>query len=126
MGKSVKEGVMPKEFIHCRDFGRQVPVQTGDSTFELMPLDSDAVKVGWSKESGHVELAVVQMVDGSFVEHGFIESAVGSAEGVLVDHAEELRQAQLTPRYIQLDRAGLNRLIRTLRQARDDAYGADA
>lgn len=28
--------------------------------------------------------------------------------------------------YVDLDRAGINRLIRSLRKARDQAYGADA
>lgn len=119
---------MPKEMIHCRDFGRTVPLsvvhdETGaPKTAELATMDSDAIKVGWSKESEHVELAVCQMVDGLFVEHGFL-SEIGLEEE---NPAAMLRLAQLTPRYIQMDRAGLNRLISTLRQARDDAFGKDA
>lgn len=122
MGKSVKEGVMPKEFIHSRDFGRTVTVADSEGNVELAEIDRDAVKVGWSKESEHVELAVLQSVDGAFIEHGFV-SEVGLEED---DPEAMLRLARLTPRYIQLDRAGLNRLIRTLRQARDDAFGQDA
>lgn len=122
MGKSVKEGIMPKEFIHSRDFGRTVVLDDGSGSVSTAELDRDAIKVGWSKESEHVELAVLQSIDGAFVEHGFA-AEIGLAEG---DPAAVLRLAELTPRYIQLDRAGINRLITTLRQARDDAFGRDA
>lgn len=111
---------MPKEFIHSRDFGRMVPTIVGDGStgeVEMSPLDNDAIKVGWSKEAEHVEIAVCQTVDGAFVEHGFLYQV--GAEPTVAD-------ALLTPRYIQMDRAGLNRLIRTLRKARDDAFGSDA
>ena len=111
---------MPKEMIHCRDFGRTVLLETLDGEKEIGTLDTDALKVGWSKEVGHVELAVCQMVEGSFVEHGFLD---GPQEETDCD--KRVRLALLTPRYIQMDREGLNRLIRTLRQARDDAFGRD-
>lgn len=118
---------MPKEFIHCRDFGRSYPVVLDgaeqDRQVEMTSPDNDAVKVAWSKESEHVELAVCQMVDGTFVEHGFL-SEIGEPEGEN-DPKVVLRLAQLTPRYIQMDRHGINRLIRILRKARDDAYGRD-
>jgi hypothetical protein len=127
MGKSVKESIMPKEFIHCRDFGRTVTVISGDSeggeSVETVVPDSDAIKVGWSKEAEHVEIAVCQMVEGVFVEHGF--EAILDA-GDETDPAKLLQLGRLTPRYIQMDRHGLNRLIRALRQARDDAFGKDA
>lgn len=118
---------MPKEFIHCRDFGRPVQVHSGrdedgGEQFETAVMDMDAIKVGWSKESEHVELAVCQSVEGAFVEHGFM-SEINMTED---DPAAVLRLAQLTPRYIQMDRAGLNRLIKVLRKARDDAFGKDA
>ena len=61
------------------------------------------VRVGWSKEAGHVEVATV---------------------------APDGERLEPTPEgngwFVQLDRSGLNRLIRTLRRARDDAYGRDA
>lgn len=118
---------MPKEFIHSRDFGRTVPVhagrdEAGEEVLKMAPMDSDAVKVGWSKEQEHVELAVCQMVEGAFVEHGF-ESILDA--GTETDPEKLIRLGRLTPRYIQFDRAGLNRLIRVLRQARDDAFGKD-
>jgi hypothetical protein len=119
---------VPKEFIHCRDFGRSVPVHAGEDEdgkeiLSMAPLDSDAVKVGWSKESEHVELAVVQSVAGSFVEHGFEDMLQAGGE---TDPEKLLAIGRLTPRYLQLDRNGCNRLINTIRQARDDAFGKDA
>lgn len=94
MGKPVKEGVMPKEYIDDRYMGHDSDAVAEGSEFR--------VKVGWSKEAGHVEIATV------------------GADGVdLVP----------TPKgngfFVQLDRSGLNRLIRVLRRARDDAYGRD-
>ena len=69
----------------------------------MVALDDSAVKVGWTKGLAHVEVAVVHHRDG--------------AEG-----------GELDPDcwHSQLDRDGLNRLIKTLRKARDDAYGKDA
>lgn len=118
-GKSVKEGAMPKEMIEGAWFGKYARSHDtcthgsdwGDCPGKEVPLDSSAVKVGWSKEAGHVEMAVVQCIDGVFVEHGF---QAGDYEDVN------------PPQYIQLDRRGINRLIRQLRKARDDAYGKDA
>jgi hypothetical protein len=116
---------MPKEFIHSRDFGRSVPVhaginEDGSEKLEMQPLDNDAVKVGWSKEAEHVEMAVLQSVEGSFIEHRF-DSDLGEEKNPEKAYSLGL----LTPRYIQLDRKGINRLINTLRQARDDAFGKD-
>lgn len=103
---------MPKEFINNRYYGQhgrshelcEDVEQTGH--FETcagtpVALDDSAVKVGWSKEAEHVEIAVVHHRDG--------------AEGS--DESEAWHS--------QFDRIGLNRLIRTLRQARDDAFGKD-
>ena len=119
---------MPKEFIHSQYFGRSVPVhggtdKDGKDVLEMMPLENDAVKVGWTKDNEHVELAVVQSVAGSFVEHGFDDLLDAGDE---TDPEKLLALGRLTPRYIQLDRNGINRLINTLRQARDDAFGKDA
>lgn len=62
-----------------------------------------ALRVGWSKEASHVEIATI---------------------------APDDQRLEPTPEgngwFVQLDRAGLNRAIRVLRQARDDAYGKDA
>lgn len=103
MGKSVKEGVMPKEYIYSQDHGREAIIMVdGDGEHPGVPktevLDTLAIKVGWSKEQEHVGLCVL---DKATDPDGF--------------------EAQ----HINLDRAGLNRLIKVLRQARDDAYGRD-
>jgi hypothetical protein len=93
---------MPKEYIHSMDHGRSVPIVT-DGSFEpeaivLRKMDDDAIKLGWTKEGCHVGLAIVDTekdIDGFDAQH------------------------------INLDRAGINRLIRFLRRARDDAFGKD-
>lgn len=109
---------MPKEFVHNTYFGQygrdhspcpKKCIGEEGCVATQVPLDSSAMKIGWSKEQGHVELAVVEMHDGHFVEHGF--------------DAEE--QGVTIPRYMQFDRYGLNRLIKVARQARDDAFGKD-
>lgn len=126
---------MPKEFIHSRDFGSTYRSHNdcsdncvgmgGDDPCvakQVQNDDNDAIKVGWSKEQEHVELAVCQTVEGAFVEHGF-ESILDAGDET--DPEKLLAIGRLTPRYIQMNRHGLNRLIRTLRQARDDAFGRD-
>lgn len=122
---------MPKEFIECQDFGRMIPVaNTPGEAVELAEWDKTAVKVGWSRDAGHVELAVVECVDGAFIEHAFQLSGaptIGEAPvsaGPFMEVPAEIWHG--APRYIQLDRNGINRLIRTLRKARDAAYGSDA
>lgn len=64
-----------------------------------MTCDWDAIKVGWAKDRPGVDLAVVDM-----------------------DKDPDGFEAQ----YINLDRQGLNRLITTLRRARDGSFGKDA
>lgn len=86
---------MPKEYIEDR--------WTGHDDDAVAEGSSAKVKVGWSREAGHVEVATV---------------------------APDDMTLRPTPEgngwFVQLDRAGLNRLIRTLRKARDSAYGPDA
>jgi hypothetical protein len=86
---------MPKEYIEDRWAGHDdASVADGSPT---------RVKVGWSKEGEHVEIATV---------------------------APDEAELQPTPEgngwFVQLDRSGINRLIHTLRRARDAAYGKDA
>ena len=106
---------MPKEYINNRYYGQNgrshekcdmkgethCPPDCPGST--LVALDDSAVKVGWTKDLDHVEIAVVRDRD----------RATGEAPDSGAWHS-------------QFDRAGLNRLIRTLRKARDDAFGSDA
>lgn len=94
---------MPKEYIESAWFGQYADVvvdeQTGATEKHL--IENTALKVGWSRDC-HVELAIVDCKDGSF-ETGSFEA-----------------------QHMQLDRAGINRIIRTLRRARDAAFGSDA
>ena len=103
---------MPKEFINNRYYGQSArshddckpdedhcPPDCAGSN--LVALDDSAVKVGWTKDRCHVEIAVVHHRDGAG------------------DHGPDCWHSQF-------DRDGINRLIRTLRKARDDAFGADA
>ena len=71
-------------------------------SFPLHGATEPEVVVGWSKEAEHVEISV-RMPDDTVLVPG------PEANGW----------------YAQLDRAGINRLIKTLRKARDDAYGRD-
>lgn len=103
---------MPKEYIENRYYGQHArnhdkcdprgeefcPPDCPGS--ELVALDDSAVKVGWTKGLAHVEVAVVHDRDGS-------------------------RESDPDAWHSQLDRSGLNRLIRALRRARDDAFGKD-
>lgn len=60
------------------------------------------VHVGWTREHEHVEVATI---------------------------VPDERKLDTTPEgngwFVQLDRSGINRLIRALRQARDQAFGRD-
>lgn len=106
---------MPKEYINNRYYGESVRTHEGcDKKGEphcppdcpgsaLVALDDSAIKVGWTKDCAHVEIAIVKNRD----------RATGEAPDSDAWHS-------------QMDRAGLNRLIRTLRKARDAAFGADA
>jgi hypothetical protein len=101
---------MPKEFVNNRYYGQhgrshedcaETPEHSWDTcSGQPVALDDSAVKVGWSKEAEHVEIAVVHHRDGT---------PGGEADAW----------------HSQFDRIGINRLIRTLRQARDDAFGRD-
>jgi hypothetical protein len=96
MGEASQEvGVMPKEYIEDRYTGHDDDAVAEGSTAK--------VRVGWSREQEHVEIATV---------------------------APDEIKLEPTPEgngwFVQLDRSGLNRLIRSLRKARDQAYGADA
>lgn len=89
---------MPKEHIYAENYGRELTdLSTGKPVTPEYPL----VVVEWAREKGFV-----QMVTGRCGE----PSTMRDIEGW----------------YLCLDREGINRLIRTLRKARDQAFGADA
>ena len=87
---------MPKEYIDDHYMGHDDDGVADGSQFR--------VKVGWSKESGDIQIATV------------------APDGV------ELRgeHPESNGWFVNLDRSGINRLIRTLRKARDQAFGSDA
>jgi hypothetical protein len=86
---------MPKEYIEDR--------WTGHDNDEVANGSQTKVRVGWSREAEHVEVATVAPDDWPL-------SPTPEGNGW----------------FVQLDRAGLNRLIRSLRKARDQAFGTDA
>lgn len=65
----------------------------------------ESVRVGWDR-IGYVQLATVLQA---------------GTDGAPSEHASEVDQGQ----FVDLDRESINRLIRTLRKARDQAYGSD-
>lgn len=76
------------------------------------------VDLSWSREAGHVQMATLSIdgVTGDPVEIGTVELPTpdGTATAPI-----------LGGMYLQLDRDGINRLIRNLRRARDQAFGRD-
>lgn len=66
------------------------------------PVLRRAAIVGWSRERGHVELGVDAL------------------------DVSTQSSSHVTGMFTTFDREGLNRLIRTLRKARDSAFGSDA
>lgn len=86
---------MPKEIVH-------------NST----PDYPSYARVGWSRESGHVQLATANP-DGKLS----LKNVDGKYEPVdtIEDHGW----------FVSLDRHGINDLIRVLRRARDQAFGKD-
>lgn len=97
---------MPKEVIRARP-------DTDDGA-------GPYIRLGWGKESEHVELGTA-VPDGQ----GRLQLPIREQDGSpgnweTVDSIEDVGW------FVQLDRAGINRLIRELRKARDQAFGADA
>lgn len=94
---------MPKEYINSQDFDRRYPLVNpdGSPSGELSKPDYTAGRVTWGRDDMHVALSIVD----------FEKDPDGMDEAV---------------KYLNLDRSGCNRLIQTLRRARDSAFGADA
>lgn len=109
---------MPKQLIYSATYGKSVPLDSPDGgPTTMVELDRDMIKVGWDKARGSVQIATLQTHEGTLIEHGF--------DGEL-DGLSEVDVARLTPKYVNLDRAGINELILVLRKARDGAFGKDA
>jgi hypothetical protein len=94
---SMEVGAMPKEYIYARDFGRTFRDPDG----KAVPEDTTAGKVSWDRSSENVSLSIV-------------------------DYDKDPDGMGAEVKYLNLSREGLNRLITTLRRARDTAYGKDA
>lgn len=70
------------------------------------------VHLGWSKESSHVQIAVLNENEDTGLW--------------FTNEKDELERLDGSNGWVaQLDRYGINRLIQALRKARDDAYGKD-
>ena len=88
---------MPKETV----YGSSLPYGEDDQGVSI-------VEVGWDREAGHMQIATkcVRRTD-----HGRMteDEAIHFTDGF----------------YVDLDRRGINDLIRNLRRARDQAFGRD-
>lgn len=69
---------------------------------EIDEAEPSGLRIGWSKEAEHVQVATI------------------APDGYELDPTPEGNGW-----FVTLDRRGINRAIRALRQARDDAYGKD-
>jgi hypothetical protein len=88
---------MPREYVYGAHWPDTDPKEWGENTpFQM------CASIGWSREDagGGVQLATVR----NGAEHSF-----DSEDGL----------------YMDLDRRGINELIRLLRKARDQAFGRD-
>lgn len=88
---------MPKEYIIPQNVARRCDENGG-------PRES--VRVGWDRV-GYVQIATVLQA---------------GTDGAPTEHVSAVDQGQ----FVDLDRESINRLIRTLRKARDQAFGSDA
>lgn len=86
------------------------------------PNDFADLMVGWSKApdgKGEVEISPASLDlpgrSGGYYFHPHSPESIGLTEG-----------ESCGPIVVHLDRGKVNRLIRVLRRARDDAFGADA
>lgn len=91
---------MPKEYVNCEDYGREVELADSDGGREKRTLPKVAGCVLWNKDIGNV---AVRVVDREKDPDGFDSRSLT----------------------LYLDRRGINRMIRMLRQARDDSFGKD-
>lgn len=90
---------MPKEYVHDIDYDRTYTTEDDKKVY----MGEKAAMIGWTKDPGGAPVSL------AIVDRG--EDPDGMAESVV---------------YLNLDRYGLNRMIKILRQARDGAFGKDA
>lgn len=121
---------MPKETV----YGEDVPALTSDGEPKRAVVD-----VQWHRDQAYVQVATHVYDQKPLVVRGTreeLEAArlvmtesigppdAGSSTGVNADLAVTLDGAR-TGFFVQLDRQGINQLIRNLRRARDQAFGRD-
>lgn len=81
-----------------------MPKETIHDKHATEPGVCASIEVGWGRDSGHVQLGTI-----------------------VLDVADQrVKDVTRDGMYVQLDRDGINRLIRSLRKARDAAFGSDA
>jgi hypothetical protein len=109
---------MPKELI----YSEPLYVSSDDPD-----PDRNVVEVNWSREGGHVAL-VTRAVHSDGTDY-FYECDVAHDERydapVPVPMTEKEMSAMKGGFYVDLDRDAINRIIRNLRRARDQAFGRD-
>ena len=109
-GRNLMEvGAMPKEITYgdgpefsISPDGSELPPAKQPGEPPTPPILKRASVVSWHRDSGYVELGI-QCLE-------IATSASGTHAG----------------QYASFDRDGINRMIRSLRKARDQAFGADA
>jgi hypothetical protein len=126
MGKSVKEGIMPKEYVRAVDYNF-VPAPEGTTLF---PKENrlGAVEIGWQKyPNGHVEIGTGdEALIRSLIEdvRAAVDNATAAETGAAA--ADAISHFFVSPAlWVSLDRDGCNQLIKKIRKARDDAFGRD-
>lgn len=91
---------MPKEYIRTSDYDLPRKAVSTEDGSTVDHADYTAARVSWDRGSELVSMALVDLK--------------ADPDGFNAD------------RYLNLSRHGINTMIRTLRRARDAAYGADA
>lgn len=95
---------MPKEYVHDIDYGRTYRTEAPDGkTGETINMGEKAAMIGWMKDPGGAPVSIA-----------------------IVDRGEDPDGMAETVAYLNLDRQGLNRMIKVLQAARNGAYGKDA
>lgn len=128
MGKSVKEGIMPRETVRSADYNF-VPVSADSDQDAPITWPEGCrlgiLEIGWEKAPrGYVE-TWTHDESRVFGPDGLVEQiarAVTEGHDVEVVVRDFFQHAGFP---ITLDRAGCNEAIRRLRKARDDAFGRD-
>jgi len=99
---------MPRESV----IGSEMPYGPNSSA-------RDMVEVTWSREAQHVQIATKLFNDDGKT------FGMNGDEMATPEHEKLRREIAANGFYCTLDRPGINKLIRNLRRARDQAFGKD-